>query len=127
MMQGAKIAGASKIIAVDRLAPKLDLARTLGATDVVDASVGDPVEAVKALTGGRGADYTFEVVGISATIKQSFAMTRRGGTTVLVGAGSPSDEVTLQRDGPVPGHEDSRRVVSTGRPIRTATSRRSSR
>jgi S-(hydroxymethyl)glutathione dehydrogenase/alcohol dehydrogenase len=95
VMQGAKIAGASKIIAVDRLAPKLELARSLGATDVVDASAGDPVEAVKAATGGRGADYTFEVVGISQTIKQSFAMTRRGGTTVLVGAGSDKDEVTF--------------------------------
>jgi S-(hydroxymethyl)glutathione dehydrogenase/alcohol dehydrogenase len=95
VMQGAKIAGASKIIAVDRLAPKLELARSLGATDVVDASAGDPVEAVKAATGGRGADYTFEVVGISQTIKQSFAMTRRGGTTVLVGAGSDTDEVTF--------------------------------
>ena len=81
VMQGAKIAGASRIIAVDRLAAKLDLARSLGATDVVDASSVDPVEGVKALTGGRGADYTFEVVGVSATIKQSFAMTRRGGTT----------------------------------------------
>jgi S-(hydroxymethyl)glutathione dehydrogenase/alcohol dehydrogenase len=95
VMQGAKIAGASKIIGVDRLAPKLELARSLGATDVVNATEGDPVEAVKALTDGRGADFTFEVVGISATIKQSFAMTRRGGTTVLVGAGSPSDEVTF--------------------------------
>ena len=95
VMQGAKVAGACKIVGVDPLAPKLELARTLGATDVVDASEGDPVEAVKALTGGRGADFTFEVVGISATIKQSFAMTRRGGTTVLVGAGSPSDEVTF--------------------------------
>jgi S-(hydroxymethyl)glutathione dehydrogenase / alcohol dehydrogenase len=95
VMQGAKIAGASRIIAVDRLEPKLELARLLGATDLVDASSVDPVEEVKALTGGRGADYTFEVVGIPATIKQSFSMTRRGGTTVLVGAGSATDEVTF--------------------------------
>jgi len=95
VIQGAKISGASRIIAVDRLEPKLELARTVGATDVVDASDGDPVEGVRALTGGRGVDFAFEVVGISATIKQSFAMTRRGGTTVLVGAGSPSDDVTF--------------------------------
>ncbi len=95
VMQGAKIAGASKIIAVDRLEAKLDLARSLGATDVVDASSTstDAVQAVRDITNGRGADYTFEVVGISATIEQAFAMTRRGGTCVLVGAGSPSDEV----------------------------------
>jgi S-(hydroxymethyl)glutathione dehydrogenase / alcohol dehydrogenase len=95
VMQGAKIAGASRIIAVDRLEAKLDLARSLGATDVVDASSDskDAVQAVRDLTNGRGADYTFEVVGISATIEQAFAMTRRGGTCVLVGAGSPTDLV----------------------------------
>lgn len=95
VMQGAKIAGASRIIAVDRLEPKLELASALGATDLVNAASVDAVDEVKSLTGGRGADYSFEVVGISATIKQSFAMTRRGGTTVLVGAGSPTDEVTF--------------------------------
>jgi len=95
VMQGAKIAGASKIIAVDRLAPKLELAKTLGATDVVDASAGDPVQQVVALTGGRGADYTFEVVGVSSTIRQAYSMTRRGGTVVLVGAGSSEDEVSF--------------------------------
>jgi S-(hydroxymethyl)glutathione dehydrogenase / alcohol dehydrogenase len=93
VMQGAKIAGASKIIAVDRLAAKLDLARSLGATDVVDSSSVSPVEGVREVTAGRGADYTFEVVGVSETIQQAFAMTRRGGTCVLVGAGSPTDEV----------------------------------
>jgi S-(hydroxymethyl)glutathione dehydrogenase/alcohol dehydrogenase len=93
VIQGAKIAGASRIIAVDRLAAKLDLARSLGATDVVDASSVDAVEGVREITRGRGADYTFEVVGVSATISQAFAMTRRGGMCVLVGAGSPSDEV----------------------------------
>jgi S-(hydroxymethyl)glutathione dehydrogenase/alcohol dehydrogenase len=95
VMQGAKIAGASRIIAVERLEAKLDLARSLGATDVVDASSDskDAVQAVRDLTNGRGADYTFEVVGISATIEQAFAMTRRGGTCVLVGAGSPTDLV----------------------------------
>jgi S-(hydroxymethyl)glutathione dehydrogenase / alcohol dehydrogenase len=95
VIQGAKIAGASRVIAVDRVEPKLALAGALGATDLVDASSVDPVGEVKSLTGGRGADYTFEVVGISETIKQSFAMTRRGGTTVLVGAGAATDDVTF--------------------------------
>jgi S-(hydroxymethyl)glutathione dehydrogenase/alcohol dehydrogenase len=93
VMQGAKIAGASRIIAVDRLAPKLAFSERFGATDFVNATEVDPVRGVKDLTGGRGVDYAFEVVGISQTIKQSFAMTRRGGTAVLVGAGSPDDEV----------------------------------
>ena len=95
VMQGAKIAGASPIIGVDRVPSKLEFARALGATHVVDASAVDPVEAVRALTDGRGVDYGFEVVGVSAAIRSAFAMTRRGGTTVLVGAGSPSDQVTF--------------------------------
>ena len=76
-------------------ASKLDTARALGATEVVDASAEDPVAAVKRHTEGRGGDYVFEVVGRSQTIRTAFAATRRGGTTVLVGAGSPSDEVSF--------------------------------
>jgi S-(hydroxymethyl)glutathione dehydrogenase/alcohol dehydrogenase len=95
VIQGARLAGASTIVAVDRVAAKLETARAMGATAVVDASEGDPVEAVRALTGGRGADYGFEVVGRGDTIRDTFAMTRRGGTTVLVGAGSPSDQVSF--------------------------------
>lgn len=95
VVQGAKIAGASRVIAVDKLDAKLDFAKEIGATDVVNASESDAVAGVKDLTGGRGVDYAFEVVGIGPTIEQSYAMTRRGGTTVLVGAGSPNDEVSF--------------------------------
>lgn len=95
VVQGARLAGASRIVAVDTLAPKLELAARLGATDTVDASAGDPVEAVRELTGGDGVDFAFEVVGRSATIRQAFAMARRGGTAVLVGAGSADDPVTF--------------------------------
>jgi S-(hydroxymethyl)glutathione dehydrogenase / alcohol dehydrogenase len=82
-------------VAVDTVAAKLARARAMGATDTVDASAGDPVEAVRDLTGGRGADYGFEVVGRAGAIRDAFAMTRRGGTTVLVGAGSPAEEVSF--------------------------------
>jgi S-(hydroxymethyl)glutathione dehydrogenase / alcohol dehydrogenase len=92
-IQGARLAGAAPIIAVDRVASKLDLARVNGATDVVDASSADPVQAVRDLTGGRGADYAFEVVGRSVTIRQAFDMTRRAGTVTIVGAGSFTDMV----------------------------------
>jgi len=95
VVQGARLTGAAVIVAVDRVAARLETALALGATDVVDARDGDPVEAVRALTGGRGADYGFEVVGRSDTVRAAFAMTRRGGTTVLVGAGSPTDEVSF--------------------------------
>jgi S-(hydroxymethyl)glutathione dehydrogenase/alcohol dehydrogenase len=92
-IQGARLAGAAKIIGVDRAPSKLALARASGATETVDASAGDAVDAVRSLTDGRGPDYTFEVVGLSATIRQAFDMTRRAGTVTIVGAGRFDDPV----------------------------------
>ena len=83
-IQGARIAGAGKIIAVDAQPWKFDLARGCGATDCVDASEGKSLEAVMDLTGG-GADYVFECIGLVPTVEQAVQMTGRGGTTVLVG------------------------------------------
>ncbi|TFG92613.1 MAG: Zn-dependent alcohol dehydrogenase [Myxococcales bacterium] len=83
-LQGARIVGAGRIVAVDSQAWKLDLAKALGATHGVDATAGDPVAAVQALTGG-GADFVFECIGLVKTVQQSVAMTGRGGTTVIVG------------------------------------------
>jgi S-(hydroxymethyl)glutathione dehydrogenase/alcohol dehydrogenase len=83
-VQGARIVGAGRIVAVDSQAWKFDLARKLGATDCVDATDGDPVAAVQALTGG-GADFVFECIGLVKTVQQAVAMTGRGGTAVLVG------------------------------------------
>jgi S-(hydroxymethyl)glutathione dehydrogenase/alcohol dehydrogenase len=94
-VQGARLAGAWPIVAVDVVAGKLELARRCGATHVIDASGTDPVEAVRALTGGRGVAYAFEVVGRSSTITQAYAMARRGGTVTVVGAGAFDDPVTL--------------------------------
>lgn len=70
-------------------------AAAMGATDQVDPGATDPVEAVRELTHGRGVDYAFEMVGSPATILQARAMTRAGGTTVLVGAPAKSAEVTF--------------------------------
>jgi S-(hydroxymethyl)glutathione dehydrogenase/alcohol dehydrogenase len=83
-LQGARIIGAGKIVAVDAQAWKFDLAQKLGATHCIDAKAGDPVAAVHALTGG-GADFVFECIGLVPTVQQAIAMTGRGGTTVLVG------------------------------------------
>jgi S-(hydroxymethyl)glutathione dehydrogenase/alcohol dehydrogenase len=83
-LQGARIVGAGKIIAVDTQSFKFDLARKLGATDCVNAKDGDPVAAVQGLIGG-GADFVFECLGSVPTVQQAVAMTGRGGTTVLVG------------------------------------------
>lgn len=92
-IQGARLSGATSIIAIDRVPAKLTHARGSGATDVVDSAATDPVTAVRELTGGRGADYVFEVVGRSDTIKAAYEMTRRAGTCTIVGAGSFSDMV----------------------------------
>ena len=83
-IQAAAIVGAGRIIAVDRVASKLDLALTFGATDVVDASAGDPVGAVLELTGG-GVDHAFEAIGLVATAQQAFNMLRKGGTATVIG------------------------------------------
>jgi len=85
VIQGARIAGASKIIAVDMLPSKLEMATEFGATHTVNAGDGDPVEAVKAVTDGRGADVSFEVIGLGPTMEQAIDMVRPGGQVILVG------------------------------------------
>ncbi|MCZ7537573.1 MAG: Zn-dependent alcohol dehydrogenase [Acidimicrobiia bacterium] len=83
-LQGCRIAGASRILAIDTEPWKLDLAKRLGATDGVNASDGDPAAQVMELTAG-GVDYAFECIGLSATAQQSLAMLKKGGTAILVG------------------------------------------
>jgi S-(hydroxymethyl)glutathione dehydrogenase/alcohol dehydrogenase len=93
-IQGSRIVGAGKIIAVDNQAWKFDLAQKLGATDCIDATDGDPVAAVHELTGG-GADFVFECIGLIPTVQQGIAMTGRGGTTVLVGVVPMQQQVPI--------------------------------
>ena len=93
-IQGARLAGAARIIAVDRLAAKLELAKAFGATDVVDASASAPVEAVLELTGG-GVDHVLEIVGRPETIEQGFAMLRTMGTLTVVGVARPEDRISI--------------------------------
>jgi S-(hydroxymethyl)glutathione dehydrogenase / alcohol dehydrogenase len=83
-IQAAAIVGAGRVIAVDRVASKLQLARDFGATDVVDASDVDAVLGVMELTGG-GVDHAFEAIGLKATAEQAFAMLRKGGTATVIG------------------------------------------
>jgi S-(hydroxymethyl)glutathione dehydrogenase/alcohol dehydrogenase len=84
-VQGAAIAGATRVIAVDMVPAKLELAKQLGATDTVDASQGDPVMAVKELSGGFGVHHAIEAIGLKATAEQAFQMLRPGGTATVVG------------------------------------------
>ena len=83
-IQGARIAGARQIIAVDIFEHKLATARELGATHVVDASSHDPVEAIRAMTGG-GVDYAFEAIGLKKAAEQCFDAIRAGGTATIIG------------------------------------------
>ena len=85
VLQGCRIAGASRIIAVDPVEMKRKFAESLGATDLVDTNAGDPVAEVQALTNGRGVDYVFEVIGLPETTLQAYNMIRKGGTVVMVG------------------------------------------
>lgn len=83
-INGAAIAGAGRIIAIDVIGSKLNLAKEFGATDVVNAKDGDPVKQVVEMTGG-GVHHAFECIGLKQTAEQSFAMTGRGGTANIIG------------------------------------------
>ncbi|MGK2914831.1 MAG: zinc-binding dehydrogenase, partial [Porticoccaceae bacterium] len=94
IIQGARIAGAAQIIAVDLSDSKLTLAGELGATDLVNAA-NDPVKAIMAMTGGIGVDYGFEAIGIPAVVDQAQKATRRGGTMTVVGVGKVTQKLEL--------------------------------
>jgi S-(hydroxymethyl)glutathione dehydrogenase/alcohol dehydrogenase len=94
VIQGAVLAGAGRIIAVDVLENKLAYAQQFGATDIIDASHGDTVARVRDLTDG-GVDYAFEAIGNSRTILQAYESTRPGGVTTVVGMAPEDDEVSI--------------------------------
>ncbi|SSW73644.1 Zn-dependent alcohol dehydrogenase [Achromobacter veterisilvae] len=93
-INGAQIAGATRIIAIDRLPHKLEQAKLFGATDLVDASGGDAVERVRQLTGG-GVDYAFECIGLPATVEQCWAMLKPGGVATILGIFGPGAKVSV--------------------------------
>jgi NDMA-dependent alcohol dehydrogenase len=94
VIQGAVWKGAERVIAVDRFDSKLEMAKQFGATDVVNATNGDAVAQVQEMTGGRGVDVSFEVIGLKDTVQQAFAMARRGGQAIIVGV--PKMEQTME-------------------------------
>jgi Zn-dependent alcohol dehydrogenase len=109
-VQGALLAGAQQIVAADVIAPKLDAARAFGATHVIDVTAADPRDAVRGLTGGRGADYVFAAAGHGSVIEAGAAMLRRGGTLVLVGIPAAGTTVSLD---PVAIADGSLRVLGS--------------
>jgi len=92
-----KIAGANPIIAVDMDEKKLELAKEFGATHTLNSTVPNFSEKIKELTKNRGADFGFEVVGISETVNLCINSLRKGGTAVLVGNLKPEVTIPLQK------------------------------
>jgi S-(hydroxymethyl)mycothiol dehydrogenase len=84
-VQGARLAGADRIVAVDVAPQKLEWARSFGATDVVDASKEDVVSSVRALNDGEGIDFAYDAVGRGETLEQAVQMLDLGGTATLIG------------------------------------------
>ncbi|QOR71632.1 zinc-binding dehydrogenase [Ruania alkalisoli] len=99
IVQMARAFGAARVIAVDISSAALETARGLGATDVVDASSGDPVAQVRALTGGQGVDVVFEALGLPSTFRQASDMLADGGRMVAVGIadGAATADVEITR------------------------------
>ncbi len=96
VIQGARLANASQIIAVDMLDNKLEMSKKFGATDLVNASKGDPVEQIMGLTGGLGVHYAFEAIGlVPEPFLQSIHCTRKRGLTVWVGHAPLNTPVTI--------------------------------
>jgi len=92
---GAKLAGAATVIGVDLDPRKLELATSFGATHTVDASATDPVEAIRSLTGGNGADVCIEAVGHPAVMEQAFFARDLAGTLVQVGVPTPDMRIDI--------------------------------
>ena len=96
VVQGARLVGAGRIIAVDRGEEKLARARRFGATDTIDAAEEDVLEAVRQRTAGRGGDHVFEAAGAGAAFRLAVEAARPGGEVVWLGKVAASEEVTFR-------------------------------
>lgn len=94
VVSGARIAGATKIIAIDVQPGKLELSRRFGATDTVNSAQVDAVEEVLRRT-GRGVDHAFECIGLKSTAEQAIVMTRVGGGAYLIGIQKPTTRIEI--------------------------------
>lgn len=118
IIQGARLAGARQIIAVDRAPAKLEAAEQFGATTTVDSSHTDVLALVRDLTEDYGVDYAFEAIGLPATIELCYSAIARGGTTVV--AGQVADDVTISVDPFVMSDQEKRLIGSnygSNRPV----------
>ncbi|HKY66533.1 MAG TPA: Zn-dependent alcohol dehydrogenase [Acidimicrobiales bacterium] len=95
VIQGARIAGAATIVAIDPAGERRKASLAVGATHAVDPAASDPVAEVRELTGGRGADFSFEVVGRPELMAQAYELARVEGTVTLVGMPAVGETITL--------------------------------
>jgi S-(hydroxymethyl)glutathione dehydrogenase/alcohol dehydrogenase len=95
VIQGARLLNATKIIAVDVNEGALEFSTQFGATHTVNPTVQDPVETIKSITYGLGADYTFEAFGSSDTVLTAYNSVRKGGTVVVVGIAPIGDDAPI--------------------------------
>lgn len=95
VIQGARLAGASKIIAVDQVPSKLESAEQFGATHCVNSKEVDPIEEVKKLTNGKGVNFSFEAIGLPATIEMAYNMLGIGGNAVIIGITGAKATITV--------------------------------
>ncbi|NUK30626.1 Zn-dependent alcohol dehydrogenase [Parageobacillus sp. VR-IP] len=95
VIQGAALSGAKQIIAIDIVPEKLAMTKTFGATHTINAGEEDVVSAVLDLTDGHGVDYAFEAIGRPETMAEAYNITRKTGTTVIVGIAAPNENVAV--------------------------------
>ncbi len=95
VIQGAVLANATKIVAIDILDNKLELAKVFGATHVINASKEDPLKKALEITNGIGVDYAFEAVGSAETTQTAYRLIRRGGSVIIVGVPDLDAKLTL--------------------------------
>ena len=93
IIQGARIAGARQIIGVDVFPGKLEMARRMGATHVVNGAEDDPVKSIRAMTGGAGVDHAFEAVGVASLVRQAIESLAIRGTATIVGVLPPDARI----------------------------------
>jgi Zn-dependent alcohol dehydrogenase len=95
VVQGAVLANASKIIAIDVLDNKLDYASTVGATHTINSRTQDPLALIREITDGQGVDYAFDAIGDSRVSRACYDAVRRGGTAVIVGMAPTGSEISI--------------------------------
>lgn len=113
VIQGARLAGATRIIAIDLQPAKLELATAFGATDVINGGAADAVAEVLKLTGG-GVTHAFEVIGLKPTTEQAVAMLATGGTAYLIGVHQPGVTIEVTPFGDLMGKQKGIRGVAMG-------------